>query len=419
MPTAKSLPPVIVLGVDTPIGLTVVRELGQRGVEVHGLAHGARGIGLYSRWLHRGYMYPKQRSELLDLLNDIARESGAEFLMTVSMIDAIAVRAAADAGRLPHLRPLLPSRDRLELVNDKLAVCRIAASLGIETPDTWEPTERELDEGIPERLTYPCILKWRDPELVHESLARHGLSVLKAEYAYGPAELKAALERYRAVGAFPLVQSFCPGAGLGQMFLMHGGRALLRFQHRRLAEWPPEGGVSTVCESVDAGEHGELMAKSEALLRRLDWEGPAMVEYRYDEATGRAVLMEINGRFWGSLPLAYHAGVPFAWGTYCALGLGRPIDEVPYRSGIRCRYMIPETRRLLTVLGLGQPIQNRSLRFSATQEVLTYLADFLRPNVRYYVFSLRDPRPFFVDIGYVISLAVRSLAKATRLLPSS
>jgi hypothetical protein len=80
--------------------------------------------------------------------------------------------------------------------------------------------------------------------------------------------------------------------------------------------------------------------------------------------------------------------------------------------------MIPETRRLLTVLGLGQHIQNRSLRFSATREVLSYLADFLHPNVRYYVFSLRDPRPFFVDIGYVISLAVRRLASATRLLPT-
>ena len=33
-------------------------------------------------------------------------------------------------------------------------------------------------------------------------------------------------------------------------------------------------------------------------------------------------LMEINGRFWGSLPLAYHAGTRFAWLTYAALGLG-------------------------------------------------------------------------------------------------
>ena len=69
--------------------------------------------------------------------------------------------------------------------------------------------------------------------------------------------------------------------------------------------------------------HAALMERSEALLRAIGWEGPAMVEYRYDEATGAAVLMEINGRLWGSLPLAGHAGAEFALGTYYALGLGR------------------------------------------------------------------------------------------------
>ena len=36
-----------------------------------------------------------------------------------------------------------------------------------------------------------------------------------------------------------------------------------------------------------------------------------MVEYRHDPSTGRCCLMEINGRFWGSLQLAIDAGVDF------------------------------------------------------------------------------------------------------------
>ena len=59
-----ALPPVIVLGVDTPIGLAVVRELGEHGVEVHGIARDARGVGLYSRWLRRGYLRPAAPGEL-------------------------------------------------------------------------------------------------------------------------------------------------------------------------------------------------------------------------------------------------------------------------------------------------------------------------------------------------------------------
>ena len=40
-------PPVILLGADTPIGLTVIRDLGEHGVPVHAIARSRKGIGLY------------------------------------------------------------------------------------------------------------------------------------------------------------------------------------------------------------------------------------------------------------------------------------------------------------------------------------------------------------------------------------
>ena len=36
-----------------------------------------------------------------------------------------------------------------------------------------------------------------------------------------------------------------------------------------------------------------------------------MVEYRHDPLSGQYWLMEVNGRFWGSLPLATAAGADF------------------------------------------------------------------------------------------------------------
>jgi predicted ATP-grasp superfamily ATP-dependent carboligase len=260
---------------------------------------------------------------MLALLRRIARRHGARFVTAVSMRDCLWLRDAADAGQLPGLKPLLASADKLRLVNDKAAIAAIAERIGIETPRTWEPGVADLSGELPD-LAYPAVLKWRDPETAAAPLAAAGLELLKTEYAHGPAELRAALERYRPAGILPMVQAYAPGRGLGQMFVMKDGAAVLRFQHRRLHEWPPEGGVSTLCESVAADAHPELMARSEALLREIGWEGPAMVEYRHDEATGRSVLMEINGRFWGSLPLAAAAGAPFALATYCALGLTAP-----------------------------------------------------------------------------------------------
>ncbi len=50
---------------------------------------------------------------------------------------------------------------------------------------------------------------------------------------------------------------------------MRNGEVLRRFQHTRIAEWPPEGGFSSVCDSVPLSEHRELQERSIALLRAI------------------------------------------------------------------------------------------------------------------------------------------------------
>lgn len=404
------LPPAIVLGIDTPIGLTVVRELGAHGVPVHGIARTSAGVGLHSRWLTRGYLRPAADEGLRDLLNEIAEREGAPFLLTVSEADALFAALNRENGGFPKLRPLVPPSRILRLVNDKAATCAAATELGIEIPESWQPAEAEAEP--PQHLKYPCILKWADPGIVAPLLARHGLPLRKAQYCYSLEELRTALRAYAMLGCLPLVQSFAPGLGLGHLIFLHAGEPLLRFRHQRLSEWPPEGGSSSVCRSLPLLEHDPTLARSVALLRRIGWEGAAMVEYRHDTATGRCVLMEINGRFWGSLPLANHCGAPFAWLTYAVLGLGRIERVSSYRAGLICRYMIPETRRLFTILFRPDDIQNRDLIFSRSGEIGRFIGQFFDPRTRYYVFRWRDPAPFLADI-----LAV--LRKLLRLKPSA
>jgi predicted ATP-grasp superfamily ATP-dependent carboligase len=206
-----SRPPVVLLGIDSPIGLAAVRELGGAGVKVHGIASDRRGVGFYSRHLARGYVREAGEDALIDQVLRIARASGSPFLMTVSMRDALLVRAAADAGRLPGLTPLLPPADKLALVNDKAAVCAIAGRLGIAVPRTWEP--RDAAEPVPKDLSFPAILKWRDPELVAAALAGLALPMLKSEFVYDEAGLVAALARYRSLGLYPMVSPSARAAG--------------------------------------------------------------------------------------------------------------------------------------------------------------------------------------------------------------
>lgn len=67
--------------------------------------------------------------------------------------------------------------------------------------------------------------------------------------------------------------------------------------------------MSVVCESVPLD--AEMIEASKKLLAAVDWQGVAMVEFKRDVRDGKAKLMEINGRFWGSLQLAIASGIDF------------------------------------------------------------------------------------------------------------
>jgi protein-tyrosine-phosphatase len=67
------------------------------------------------------------------------------------------------------------------------------------------------------------------------------------------------------------------------------------------------------------------------------WTGVAMVEYKRETASGRFALMEINGRFWGSLPLTLAAGMNFPGWLYQLLVDGALPRVLPYRVGIYSR----------------------------------------------------------------------------------
>jgi predicted ATP-grasp superfamily ATP-dependent carboligase len=388
------------------MALAVIRELGEHGVPVHAVARSPRALGLYSRWVAGGYVRPSSDQDTIGQLNEIARTHGAPFLLGISETDLLLIRSAADSGELSGIDALVPGAAQLAVVQDKMATYAVAERVGLPVPVTWQPRPGPEPPRLPDHLELPCILKWSS---LQQKALHQGIPKLRAQYCYTRDDLTRALMQYAALGCYPMVQSFCPGHGLGHMIFLHRGEPLLRFQHRRISEWPPEGGSSTVCESLPLSVNAELFDRSVALLQSFGWEGPAMVEYRFDLESNDAKLMEVNGRFWGSLPLAFHAGSPFAWFTYAVLGLGRRLETPVYKVGLRCRYMIPETKRLVSLLRNRGRTQNRELSFNLAVELREYLLQFLSLRTRYFVFSFRDPRPFFADMAFAAHKGLRSL----------
>jgi len=221
-----------------------------------------------------------------------------------------------------------------------------------------------------------------------------GLAKLTVAHASDRASLAARLTQLGAA-AFPLLlQERIVGPGIGVSLLVWDGRVVAHFAHRRLRERPPSGGVSVYAESVRVDD--ALVARSATLLRRLDWQGVAMVEYKIDAASGTPHLMEINGRFWGSLQLAIDAGVDFP-----ALLLDAARDSVPvpprYRAGVRFRWWWGDVDHLLVRLARSPerlslppdaPGRWRVLRDFVAAGLPHRHSDALHPD---------DPRPFLVE----------------------
>lgn len=397
-------PPCIVLGLETQIGLNIVRELGRCGVRVIGIAQDPSAIGLRSRFLWRGLVAPQVRSpELLQMIRQLGEEFGPCPLIAIAEVNLLwLARHRQDLGQV---QPLLPDPAALATVLDKQATLEAASAVGMAVPWSVQPRSVDDIDAVCARCTEGAVLKWSDPNAVAPRLSAARLPLLKAEYVYSPEGLRQALQRYSELGEWPLVQEYCPGWGLGQFFFMWQGQVLARFQHRRIAEWPPEGGFSAACDAVPLDRFTELQEQSIALLRRVGWTGVAMVEFRHDPRSGVSRLMEINGRYWGSLPLAVHCGVGFAKLAY-ETATGVPLtNPLPRRDDLRCRVLTVELKRLSRILFQPGKIADRRFAVRPWRELGRFLLDFIRPRVRYFVWSADDPMPLVADVVNAVGRA--------------
>jgi hypothetical protein len=192
---------------------------------------------------------------------------------------------------------------------------------------------------------------------------------------------------------------------------MYDGRPLAAFQHRRLREVPISGGASAFRESVALDP--VLYDYAMRLLGELHWTGLAMVEFKVGKTGPR--LMEINGRVWGSLPLAVQSGMDFP-GRLVELYLwGPPQPGTPpvtaYQVGVRTRNLELEILWIASVLA-----GRRRYPFLETpprSQGLVALVELLHPAYRCDILSLGDPRPGLAEVGQIARKLGRKMRVAT------
>jgi predicted ATP-grasp superfamily ATP-dependent carboligase len=303
----------------------------------------------------------------------------------IPITDEMLLPLAARRAELPESCQLAaPAESQLRATVDKLVTLEIARQVGVKVPATR--LVRSADDGIraARELGWPVVLKPRRSKVLRPL---GGIDSFNVAYA----DDEASFERVLAplIGRSDvLLQEFVHGEGVGVGAFAIDGRPVAQLAHRRLHEVPITGGASSLRETIALGE---LREPVERLLERLNWTGLAMVEFKV--GPDGPVLMEINGRVWGSLPLAHAAGIDFP-GLLGDLLLGRQAERpapADYRVGVRARNLELEVVWLLSVLRARK--EARGVSVPPRRAALGSLAGLFDPRIHDDVVQIADPLP--------------------------
>lgn len=376
-------------------GITIIRSLGRAGHLVIAADSRRGGAGFRSRYVKHRVHHPRGGTDPIGFVGAIADAVARHRVDLIFPVTEEHTLPLVGHEREIGCRIAIPDVAGLELMRDKLRSMELARQLGIPTPETEQVTDIASARDVAERLGWPVVVKPRFSRVVDDAGRLHALQV---SYANSPRELEERLAPLLQLGDV-LLQRYHPGEGHGVELLLSAGRPLDAFQHHRLHEVPISGGASAYRESVPLDP--QLLDHATRLMAHLAWTGLAMVEFRVGE-TGPQ-LLEVNGRVWGSLPLAVKSGVDFP-ARYVDLLLAadgspqggpQPSPMGRYRVGVRSHNLQLELVWIGSVLGgrRAYPYLPAPPRMAGLRALL----GLLRPS-EHDVLSLDDPWPGLADL---------------------
>lgn len=310
----------------------------------------------------------------LAALNAAVAAGGYDLVFASSDVDVLAISAARDriAARVPH-----PPHASLLSAFDKLELTAAAERAGLGVP-------RSAPADEPEALGLPVLVK----ERVHGDLAGGGAATtIMPEVLADAAAVEARVGEIRGAGGDVLLQEVVRGRLIALTVVCDDrSRIVARVQQEAVRTWPGDIGVSVRARTVPVDE--ALAGGVARLLSELGWFGLAELQF-LAPPDGPPRLIDLNGRFYGSLALAIGAGVnlPAIWGRL-ALGKAVPMGR-DASAGVRYQWLESD---------LKQARQDRNGGLLA--DALGCLAWAV--GAKHSIFSASDPRPAFRAVAALV-----------------
>jgi predicted ATP-grasp superfamily ATP-dependent carboligase len=374
---------ILVLDANQRSALAVIRSLGRRRMHVIAGDHMTPTIGGASSHAAASVQYASPASYPTRFLEDIAalvRRLGVDMVIPCTDLTTMLLVSQPECAHPARLAS--PPAHSYEALTDKRALLELATTNGIAVPETRVARSATEIRDVAGEFGHPLVLKpARSRYMKGDRIVSTSVRIVSS-----PADLAQALNALPWLDDVPcLVQRFIPGHGAGIFVLCGQSGPIAWFAHKRLREKPPSGGVSVLSESV--GVDPLMQGIATRLLSASRWVGVAMIEFRISDSCV-PYLMEVNGRFWGSLQLAIDCGIDFPWLLHQLVSDTPAGPPRAYILGRRLRWLFGDIDNLILQL------RSRELGVRGkTNAGGRFLQSFFDLSCHQEIFRWSDPGP--------------------------
>jgi protein-tyrosine-phosphatase/predicted ATP-grasp superfamily ATP-dependent carboligase len=394
----------LVLGKDNRSCLTVIRSLGRKGVTVHLGWCSTDSLVRYSTYVKKVHDIPPYstvddlwKKELISILQH------EKFDLVLPCSDPTLIPLHIHREDLERYgRIYLLSQENFEVVFNKIKMNHIARRLGINLPkEHCVQGAGELEQALGLEMTYPVIVKPQSSFTVRDLSRKNHVKLARS-----PKDLRKFGKKLLHNGPIQ-IQEYFEGIGSGVGVLVENGELLFAIQHQRIHE-PIGGGGSSYRKTVPLDK--DLFSAVKILMEELKYTGIAMVEFRVNLNTGNWIFVELNGRFWGSLPLAVAAGADFPCWLYELLIRNRRVIGSGYKVDLYCRNLGKDINWLKeNLFEAGGRFKDRR---KLIREVISTIKNVVTFKERNDTLVMDDPKPGIIEIRNILTeIVCRRLGK--------
>jgi predicted ATP-grasp superfamily ATP-dependent carboligase/protein-tyrosine phosphatase len=346
---------------EAPYALVAARSLGSAGYNVVlGFPHCTPIFESYSKYC-KGYVtYPDPSYALEDFHAFMLNQADKyDFILPLMEKTQLATSMIKDKLEKEGAVIPIPSYHILSIAVNKIAILELASKLHITIPKTLIVYDEPKFNEVIKELGIPFVMK-----ISTEINVPPG----KRHFIIRKASEKQFIEKFRRLqkyGVPIIIQEYIDGIGIGASFIFSRSNKLIAlFGHRRILEQYPDGGPSAIAETFF---HSEVLKQGYKLLKALKWQGVAMTEFKLSK-DGKPYFMELNPRFWGTLPLSIASGLDFP----------RLLVEYYNKEERNNKILNYKLKTFVSIYGLGIFILSSTSKISALKKLFVNIPQIFK-----------------------------------------